>query len=328
MKDWLSNRNPLSLPSGELSPHLLLVCKLAFLVLLADQYYWELEAPFLPFVAALDAFHGSMLYTALLRIGLFLGGGMLLFNLQPKAGATIVGAILFAHLLGTRLDFKNHVVLTACIFLVSGLAPRTKADFFYRIQFAIIYFGAALNKLLDADWRDGRFFQNWLENRLGSPFLADFAQATYPEFVYASLSWITIILEILLIVLILGPKLNRGAIWVGAAFHFSTTVFTGGLTFGFFVPMLIVAFLGFDRSRGNGLPLPQESKLLPLEALQAQLKRNSALPFALLGLFWIVEHSGSIRYPIQTLGFALIYAGLFPYRDFFQWIRKNRTATA
>lgn len=324
MKEWLSKRNPAALPSEAMPPQLLLVCKLAFLVALADSYFLELDAPFLPFLQVLDAFHESTVYASTLRILFFAGGGMLLFNIAPKAGAALVGAVLLTHLLGTRLDFKNHVFITACIFLLCGLSTRERTLTLYRIQFALVYFGAALNKLLDPDWRDGRFFQNWLENRLGSPFLADIAKSTYPDIVYASLGWITIILEAVLIVLILKPELNRGAIWIAAAFHFSTTVFTGGLTFGFFVPMLIVAFVGFDRSRERLGPVLATGSDRSWLDLQERLKRSALLPFALLGLFWLVERSGSIRYPLQTLGFAFVYWALFPYQDFLNWINRIR----
>lgn len=321
MNRRLAAYNPLSCQGTEMLPQLQLVCKLSFLVVLIKGYYLELEAPFIPFIHLLDLFHGSEMYTWTLRSVFFLGGGLLLFNKWPKFGATLMGSVLLIHLLGTRLDFKNHVFLTACIFLICGLAPNKHALFIYRLQFALIYFGATLNKLLEPDWRTGHFFRNWMEERLNYPFLADIAHATHPTLVYAASSWSTIVIEAAMVFLILIPKYNRAAIWIAAGFHFSTTVFTGGTIFGFFVPGLLIAFLGFDQR--NTFENKDVSNGSHFEKVQKRLKQNIFTYWILFSIFWIVHLYSPHRFFVQTLLFTACYVALFPYTDTQNWLRNK-----
>ncbi|MBC2605932.1 HTTM domain-containing protein [Pelagicoccus albus] len=321
MNAYLKSLNPFECRDTEMLPQLLLVCKLCFCVIVLKGYYLELEAPFLPFIAWLDVFHGSAAYTWLMRAGALGGGTMILFNIKPKVGATLLGSILLLHLLGTRLDFKNHVMLTACVFLICGLAPNSHVMRLYRWQFALLYFGAAFNKLLETDWRNGRFFQNWMENRLNSPFLSDIAHATNPTLVYAGASWATIILEFVFVYLILDKRWNRTAIWLAAGFHFSTTVFTGGSIFGFFVPGLLIAFLGFDET---SLVRTTPSAAKPLFTQKQEAIKSSVSTYWLLfTLFWLIHLYAPYYFYTQTAVFTFCYLALFPYSDTVNWVRRN-----
>lgn len=321
MSRTLASYNPFRCQGTEMLPHFLLVCKLSILVVFIKEYYLELEAPFIPFIGLLDLFHGSEAYTFTLRAGLFVGGGLVLFNKWPKFGATLAGSVLLIHLLGTRLDFKNHVMLTACVLLICGLAPNKYAILLYRLQLGLIYFGATLNKILDPDWRNGLFFQNWMEARLKFPILADIAHATHPTLVYAAAGWITIIVEATMLVLILSPQYNRAAIWLGAIFHFSTTVFAGGSIFGFFVPCLLIAFLGLNEQ--NKTTAPSQDKVSSFTQRQQRLKESISTPWILFTLFWLIHFFSPHLYIVQTLIFSACFAVLFPYADTWNWFRSK-----
>lgn len=320
MNRTLASYNPFRCQGTEMLPHFLLVCKLSILVVLIKGYYTELEAPFIPFVGFLDLFHGSQTYTYALRTGLFIGGGLVLFNKWPKLGATLAGSVLLIHLLGTRLDFKNHVMLTACVLLICGLAPSKYGMLLYRLQFGLIYFGATLNKILDPDWHNGVFFQNWMEARLKFPILADIAHATQPTLVYTAAGWITIIIEAIMLVLVLTPKYNRAAIWIGIAFHFSTTVFAAGNIFGFFVPGLLIAFLGFNEQ--NETTKTHREKSSGFKEIQIKLKQSTSTPWILFALFWLIHFTSPYLYVVQTLAFSACFAALFPYADTWKWLRS------
>ena len=268
----IEKRNPLKIRGLEMQPMLLLVSKLIFLVLVIERYDQKLGSPFIPFVGPLDLFHDSVSYALAIKATFFLGGTLLLLNLKPRMGSVLLGLVLLLHILATRLDFKNHVLLSSMLLMLNGLHIGKGRPTFVYAQFVLIYIGACFNKVLDPDWWTGRFFQNWMENRLNVPAPVELIVSVFPpSLTYAAFGWIAMAMEALIAYFLIVPSKRRAGVWIAACFHFCTFVLSAGNLFGFFIPNLIIGFLvfrPFPRGRvascvkGDSGPFPRCMKCL------------------------------------------------------------------
>jgi hypothetical protein len=174
---------------------------------------------FLPFWLPLDRLR-EVLPPGVFRYGLtaaFLGGaGLLFFTRRPRAGCLVLAGVIFLASLASRTFYGNNRIFAACLFLLAGLWEPGLGSLALRLQVSVIYFGAALNKLMNADWLSGRFFHYKIVSFF--PYLPGAAEGRW---IWAArlLCWGTIALEFGLFAGFLVRRLNRAAIWAGLAFH-------------------------------------------------------------------------------------------------------------
>jgi hypothetical protein len=95
----------------------------------------------------------------------------------------------------------------------------------------VLYAGAAANKLLQADWRDGAFVQSWLPHYFSG--YSRIADALPHMLLSGALGWIAMLTEAILVVLLLIPRFVPTAAWLGLAYHTGLTTLTAH-TFGLF----------------------------------------------------------------------------------------------
>ena len=126
-----------------------------------------------------------------------------------------------------------------------GLYTSERSVWLLRIQVAMIYFGAGLNKILDPDWLSGQFFEHWTVNLEHDLYLR--AAALLPPMALSKfLCWATIATELSLFVGFAWPRLWVFAIWLGILFHAAMTLFTG-ITFVLFLYVAPIAYFAFAR---------------------------------------------------------------------------------
>jgi hypothetical protein len=135
------------------------MAKIMVIVWIVTGQIATLPAPFLPFVPALDyvhvpprAFQGALLLAA------SVASAALLVNVRVRACCLVIGASILLGTLASRPFFANNRLFFACLMILIGLHEAGRRPLLLRIQVALVYFGAGLDKLLDADWRSGRFF--------------------------------------------------------------------------------------------------------------------------------------------------------------------------
>jgi hypothetical protein len=127
------------------------------------------------------------------------------------------------------------------MFLLAGLYQPGGYNFI-RWQLAITYFGAGLNKALDADWHSGVFFENWAVNRLQQPWYIAL-DSKLPQLVLAKLMcWSTIVTELGTAPCLLIPSLQYWAVLANIFFQSSLLLFTGTTFTLFFYSMTAASF--------------------------------------------------------------------------------------
>ncbi|MGI9239379.1 MAG: HTTM domain-containing protein, partial [Verrucomicrobiales bacterium] len=203
-----------------MSPNLLLMCKLLFLLLALHSFHKKLGDPFLPFISGLDAFNlYPGLFCGALEIGFFLGGLCLLFNVQVRIAAVALGVTVLLAVVASKPGYRNHILISGCLFLLAGLQRRDEEPWMLSLQMAVIYFGAFVNKALAPDWWSGQFMHNWMHNDLSNRYYEFFSPWFPGNTLAAMASWGVIASELALTVLFLVRKWHHLAVFLTLAMH-------------------------------------------------------------------------------------------------------------
>src|SRR5215470_9480735 len=144
------NRNPLALDGTAMPPNLLLMAKVLAVVFLLSGQWALLPERFLPFFGVLDDLGSPALFRIALQVVFLVAAARLLMNRTPRASSFVLGAVILSGMLASRQYVENNRFYTALLFLLAGLSDRRSGAVLIRWQVVVMYFGAALNKLLDA----------------------------------------------------------------------------------------------------------------------------------------------------------------------------------
>jgi Vitamin K-dependent gamma-carboxylase len=241
--------NPLRMSGTALPPNLLMAAKLLVLAYVLGGWLTELPDGFLPFVSYLGYFNGSVYYRHALQ-AIIVGAALALWlNRAVRASCLIIGLVLLLAILSSQPYYHNNLLYTGLFFVIAGLYDERLGSLLFRAQLAVIYLGAGLNKLLQADWRTGAFVQDWLrpEHYESGYIYAHFASLLPGTMLSALLSWIAILTEFALIPLLLVPRFVPLAIFVGVSYHTGLVLITGGSTFGMFWYALVATYIALLR---------------------------------------------------------------------------------
>lgn len=150
--------NPLRCDGTSLPPGWLLAAKLLAFALFPGRRFLPLDPPFLPFFSWLDApFFASWLAPAT-AAAFYAAFACLMFNRLVQPACIVIATCLFVHIAGHRLDYANNAMFVGVFLLLVGLYSARTGLWPLRLQLALVYFGASLNKALDPDWWNGQFF--------------------------------------------------------------------------------------------------------------------------------------------------------------------------
>ncbi len=217
-REWWAARAPWRCDGTESPEPVLLAAKLLVLFRAAGWVGGGFEAPFLPFLEVLSAEWLGPVWPWLMA-GLFWGGAVSVwFNVGPRRGMAAAGAAIISDIAAGRTRFSNSVLLAGVLLLVLALTSREeRRRWWLRGQSALVYGGAFLNKLLHADWRDGRFFSHWAGEVLGLGWYARLDAATSGA-VSVTAGWMVIVGEAAMTVLALRPGATRAFLVGGGCF--------------------------------------------------------------------------------------------------------------
>ena len=241
--DRVNSWNPLRCDGTALPVPLLLMAKIVAVafVLGLDR---AMPAPFLPFLAPLDAFADSQQFALGLQIVFWASSLLLIFNRWPRASAFVMGCAVLTAVVSSKSYYGNNKLFAASLLLLTGLYHPRTGPWLLRAQVVILYFGAGLNKILDPDWHSGQFFHNWAGARLEQPVYL-WANQFFPPLVLGKvMCWSAFVTELGLAAVFLIPRAWPVAIWISLLFHASLLEFTG-TTFNMFFYATEAAVLAF-----------------------------------------------------------------------------------
>jgi predicted DCC family thiol-disulfide oxidoreductase YuxK len=223
---------------------ILLMAKLVAVVLLATNHVRLMPDPFLPFVDALDAFAFSKAFQWGLKAVFVAAALAIVFNRAVRLSCLALGGAILVAVVSSKAYYGNNKTMCGILLVLAGLWEPKLGTLFLRLQLALVYFGAGLNKLLDADWQTGQFFHHWAGARLQQPVYLALAPM-FPDLVVAKLfCWATFVAELCLSAMLLVPRAWPWAIWLNLLFQAALLEFTG-TTFTMFFYAMTAASLAF-----------------------------------------------------------------------------------
>jgi len=198
--------------------------------------------PFLPFIPALDAIPRAIYSSLSVVLGVSIVTPLITKNYYQSM-SLISGLIVLFFLMSSKLLFSNSLTFVACMLILSGLYFGT--DYIFRIQIALLYFGAAINKFLTADWWNGLY----MDHLLREVFQVSHYQHNFPADmieVAIILGILVILIEFALGILVLVPKYTRMLIVFGLIFHGSMLVITSGRLSLHFMYIMSAAYVSIS----------------------------------------------------------------------------------
>lgn len=218
--------NPLRLTGLSLPPQVVMLCRLLALALLLTNHQAQIQTPFLPFLDLFDQLPPE-LTQRVLQVLLVVGSLGLLFTKKTRLFAAMAGLAILCAVLSSRGYYGNNKTFVGLMLVLAALSKETGPPRLLQWQFAIVYFGAGLNKLLDPDWQTGQFFDHWATDRLQNPAYIWFAALLPPLVAGKIFCWYTIIAELVLAVLAVMPRFHPAFIWGSGLFQSGLLLFTG-----------------------------------------------------------------------------------------------------
>jgi hypothetical protein len=218
--------NPFRVRGTALPPNVLLAAKVVTVVFLITGG-WRLTDPFLPFIGFLGDLASPHAYQDTLQaIWLIAAASLLLNQLVRPASLVLGGTLLLAQLSSTPYR-TNNLTFTALLLLMIGLSDRETAKTLIRAQLVVLYFWAGTNKLLDADWRSGAFFESWVGIHAYGPAYRHLADLLPSTVLSTVASWGVILTELFLAVSFAVRRLVPVGILLVIAYHSSLFLVTG-----------------------------------------------------------------------------------------------------
>jgi hypothetical protein len=230
--------------SGTALPlNILMAAKLLILCYLVDGQLSGVPDGFLPFISVLGYFNGSEPYRHALQAVIVTSAVVLWLNRAPRTCCMLIGCTFLLAILSSQVYYHNNLLYLGLFFFIIGLWDSRLGTLLLRLQLAVLYFGAGLNKVLLSDWRTGRFVQSWLTH-YPTRHLYAHASALLPGMLLSALlGWLAILTEFALIPLLLIRRYVQLAVLIGISYHTGLVLITGGSTFNMFWFALVATYI-------------------------------------------------------------------------------------
>jgi hypothetical protein len=222
---------------------LLILVKVLALVVLLVNHVRILPDPWLPFVPGIDRLP-PMLFQRTLQTVFVVSVLAVLFNRRVRLASLVLGATMLVAVVSSKAYYGNNKTFCGLMFFLTGLYVPGQKPWLLQWQLGITYFGAGLNKLLDADWHSGVFFENWAVHRLRQPWYIALDSVLPPMVLARLMCWTTIFTELGVVPAIFIPRLQYWAVYANILFQSGLLLFTG-TTFTLFFYSMSAASLAF-----------------------------------------------------------------------------------
>jgi hypothetical protein len=233
----------------------LLAAKLLAFAVFRGPQFRDAGPAFLPFFSVLDSpwFAGWLApVTAAAFYASFLS---LFFNRVVQPACVVMAGCVLVHVAGHRLEYANNLMFATVFLLLIGLYHPRMGLWPLQLQLAVVYGGASLNKVLDPDWWNGRFFDTLMIDALQVRWYEVVAGRLPPHVLGSVFGVIAMAGEATICAMVLGSRNGRIGVALMLAFHVAMLVVTlGQLSLPFAYASLAVSAAFFYPSRPRFAP--------------------------------------------------------------------------
>lgn len=232
---------PFRVTGTDLPPNLLLIAKLSVVALLFKGYHLVLPDVFAPTVPLLEGLPAPY-FRWMLEAGFAVGAFGVVFNVRVRQACLVLGAVFILATMSNRAYYRNANFFVGAMFVMIGVDERERPGRFLAWQLGVMYVACGLNKLLEADWRSGQYFDHYFTRIYESGFYA-VAAPLFPGRSFAlMLCWSVIVAELTAGALFLSPRLRRMAVWFGTSVHAGAAMMVG-MDYGVFLWVVLASYL-------------------------------------------------------------------------------------
>ena len=236
-----SSWNPLRVTDTALPPQLLLMAKLVVVGLVLRNYHLGFPDVFAPFFEWMEVFPAPW-YRRTFKVAFLVCGTALLFNRTVRINCLILGSLFLLGTLSSKVYYRNAKVFVGLLLFLTGLQERGKSPWMIWWQLAIMYFGAGLNKVLEADWRTGQYFDYFLTEIYHSQAYALIRDLLPGRWIARLMCWSIIALEIVAGVMFTIRRLHPAAVWLAACVHVGAALLVAG-DYGIYVAAVLASYM-------------------------------------------------------------------------------------
>jgi hypothetical protein len=241
-----------------------------------------ISPPFLPFIASIDSLRDFPSLFKFLDWVYWISMVMVFVGIRFRAFSLIIGCLLFSSILASKLQFSNSLLYAGCFFFLIGLY-KPGLEWIFKVQIALLYLGAGLNKLLDPDWISGQYFDFFITQLYPNQLILYFSSEV-PGLLFAKIaSFFTIITELTLGIWALIGKRRLLLGYLIHGFHLLMLIVTSGtLSYIFYFLMAVSSYLvlPWSEDKGTVIHYPVNCKVIHLLKLtdRAQFFSYTPLP--------------------------------------------------
>lgn len=237
--------NPFYIKEKAVVPELVLAVRLlaCYLLLIGEVPFNGNQGSgrFYPLVGFLGDFGTDAQFNAGVRLVFLTGIAIVLCSRWVRTGALLVGLSFATGLLSCQTCISVAHLFTGCMFLCTALSNRVTGTDIVRFQLVVLYLGADLNKIFDADWWTGASMETLLVTKHQIPSYMALAALFPPGFLSQITGISVILLQLGIAILLLKRKTVGYAVFLALLLHLPMVVLMH-ITFGPFVFALVTAY--------------------------------------------------------------------------------------
>lgn len=238
----LKSRSPLLLGSDYDLP-ILFAARMLVIYLVGIRRMKHILPPFLPFIPGLETLSQWSYLFYLLDAIYWVSLVMVFSGYQFQRFSLILGLLVFFSILGSKTQFSNSFLFSGSLLFLIGLY-RPGMEWIFRIQIALLYLGAGINKLLDPDWHSGQYFDFFFSEVYPNSLFQMLATSIGGLILAKVFSWLTIFLELSFGIWALANRRLMVLFFCIQGFHLGMLLMTlGELSFLFYFLMAVGGYL-------------------------------------------------------------------------------------
>lgn len=219
--------------------------------------------PFLPFIESIESLRGFPKLFKFLDWIYWISLVMVFTGVRFRAFSLVISCLIFYSILSSKLQFSNSFLYSGCIFFLIGIY-KSGLEWMFKLQIALLYLGAGLNKILDPDWISGQYFDFFFTEPYSNQLYISVSKL-FPSKLLASLFGVfTILTEFSLGIWVLIGKRRYLLVILIHGFHLAMLILTAGaLSYIFYFLMAVSSYLILPWAEKEGVEIryPENSKV-------------------------------------------------------------------
>jgi hypothetical protein len=219
--------------------------------------------PFLPFIEGLNVLRGQNWLIDLLDWVYWISLLLVFAGIRFRFFSLLIAFLIFFSIISSKLQFSNSFLYSGCIFFLVGIY-KPGLEWIFRVQIALLYLGAGLNKVFDPDWLTGQYFHNFFSITYRNQLYLIVAPLIPGKGLALAISYATILAEL---GLGLWALINRKRVLLVVVinfFHLIMLLLTAGeLSYIFYFLMAVSSYLilPWEEKKGTVISYQEGSRV-------------------------------------------------------------------